>query len=264
MCEQMLAENIVYAEVTLSAGVMLLRKQDVAENFRAIREAVEPYASRGLRLQWIFDAVRQFGAAAAREVAQRAVEMRDCGVTAFGMGGDELAIPAAEFRGAYDCAAASGLHRLVHAGEIGKSDAVREAVEILGAERIGHGISAANDVQLMSLLAERSIHLEICPTSNLRTGALARCVGRPGATLADHPLPHLLGAGIPISVSTDDPAMFNTDLAREFGSLKQMGLERPQILKIAETAFRGAFLPEFDKSALLQSFRSKAAALGLI
>jgi aminodeoxyfutalosine deaminase len=264
MCEQMLTQNVVYAEVTLSIGVMILRKQDVAANFRAVCEAVEPYVARGLRLQWIFDAVRQFGAAAAREVAHYAVEMRNCGVIAFGMGGDELAIPAAEFRDVYDYAAANGLHRLVHAGEIGEAGSVREAVEILGAERIGHGISAANDAQLMSLLAERSIHLEICPTSNLRTGALARCLSRTGVTISDHPLPELVRAGIPISISTDDPAMFNANLASEFDSLKQMGLERQEILKIAQTAFLGAFLPESDKSALLQSFGSKAAALSLL
>src|SRR5581483_3718486 len=245
MCEQMLAQKIVYAEVTLSVGVMLLRKQDAAANFHAICEAVTPYASRGLRLQWIFDAVRQFGAAAAREVAQ-------------------LAIPAADFRHVSDYAACNHLHRLVHAGEIGRSDSVREAVETLGAERIGHGISAANDPNLMSTLAERSIHLEVCPTSNLRTGALARCVTRSDAEMADHPLPKLLRAGIPISISTDDPAIFSTDLADEFGSLGQMGLERQRILRIAETAFLGAFLPDADKSALLKSFRSEAAALGLL
>src|SRR5690348_10961388 len=177
MCEQMLAQNLIYAEATLSAGVMLLRKQDVEANFSAIREAVAPYEKRGLRLQWILDAVRQFGAAAAREVARRAVALREVGVVAFGMGGDELAVRAAEFRDVYDYAAANGMRRVVHAGEIGGPDSVREAVEILGAERIGHGIAAAADPGLMALLAEKSVGLELCPTSNLRTGALARHLG---------------------------------------------------------------------------------------
>ena len=264
MCEQMLAQNIVYAEVTLSAGVMLLRKQDIAANFRAICEAVAPYKSRGLRLQWIMDAVRQFGAAAAREVARCAVELGDEGVIAFGMGGDELAVPAAEFRRVYEYAAANGLHRLVHAGEIGGPDSVRDAVEILGAERIGHGIAAAADPKLMALLAERSIGLEVCPTSNLRTGALARFLGRPAARLTDHPLPKLFRAGIPVSVSTDDPAMFDTDLTREFSTLAQMGLSKPQIIRIAEGAFRGAFLPPAEKSSLLEAFRARASALALL
>lgn len=264
MCEQMLAQNVVYAEVTLSAGVMLLRKQDVEANFRAIREAVAPYEPRGPRLQWIFDTVRQFGAVAAREVAQCAVGLRDEGVVAFGMGGDELARPAAEFREVYDYAAAEGLHRLVHAGEIGGANSVREAVEILGAERIGHGISAAADPRLVALLAERSIALEICPTSNLRTGALARHLGHAHAALEDHPLPKLLRAGVPLSVSTDDPAMFDTTLAREFGALRKMGLHNREILSIAEGGFGGAFLPPSEKSALLQAFRARTEALTLL
>jgi len=264
LCEQMLAQNVVYAEVTLSAGVMLLRKQDVEANFCAIREAAEPWESRGLRLRWIFDAVRQFGPAAAREVARCAVGLRGAGVVAFGMGGDELSRPATEFREVYDYAAAGGLHRLVHAGEIGGPDSVLDAANILGAGRIGHGIAAAADPKVMALLAERSIGLEICPTSNLRTGALARYAGRADAGMPDHPLPKLFRAGIPISLSTDDPAMFDTTLTREFSTLDEMGLHKPEIMSIAEGAFRGAFLPEGDKSTLLRAFRAKAESLGLL
>ena len=167
----LLAENVVYAEITLSVGVMLLRKQDVAANFRAIREAVAPFEKRGLRLQWILDTVRQFGSAAAKEVARRAIELRRDGVVAFEMGGDELSLPTPEFRDAYNQAAASGLHRVAHAGEIGGPELVREAVEQLGAERIGHGIAAVRDPYLMNWLANRSIPLEICPSA---TSALAR------------------------------------------------------------------------------------------
>ena len=264
MCEQMLTQNVVYAEVTLSVGVMLLRKQDIQANFSAIREASAPHESRGLRLQWIFDAVRQFGADAAHEVAQWAVKLRNAGVVAFGMGGDELARPSGEFRHVYEYAAANSLHRLVHAGEIGGADSVRDAVEILGAERIGHGIAAASDAKLMAMLAERSIGLEMCPTSNLRTGALARYLGRAGANFTDHPLPNLFRAGIPVSVSTDDPAMFETSLASEFNTLSAMGLTHREITRIGEGGFVGAFLPAPEKSALLQSFRAKAAALTLL
>ena len=174
LADQLLAEGVVYAEVTLSVGVMLLRQQNVAANFQAIREATEPYVAGGLRLQWIFDAVRQFGAAPASEVARCAIELRDEGVVAFGLGGDELSLPASDFRQIYDFVAAAGLRRVAHAGEIGGPQSLRDAVEQLGAERIGHGIGAALDPALMEWLAERAIPLEICPTSNLRTGALAR------------------------------------------------------------------------------------------
>ena len=260
----MLAQNIVYGEVTLSVGVMLWRKQDVETNFCAIGEAIKPYESRGLRLQWIFDAVRQFGAAAAQEVARCAVGLRQQGVIAFGMGGDELSRPAAEFHDVYDYAAAGGLHRLVHAGEIGGPDSVFDAVNTLDAERIGHGIAAAADSKLMALLAERSIGLEICPTSNLRTGALARQLRREYVTLADHPLPQLLRAGVPVSLSTDDPAMFDTTLSLEFSALDEMRLHKQEIMSIAEGGFRGAFLPAGEKSALVQAFGDKARALGLL
>lgn len=264
MCEQMLIQNVIYAEVTLSVGVMLLRKQDVGANFAAIREAARPYESRGLRLQWIFDAVRQFGAAAAYEVARCAVEWRRAGAVAFGMGGDELSRTAAEFRDVYDYAASNGLHRLVHAGEIGGPDSVRDAIEILGAERIGHGIAAGADAKLIAMLAERSIGLEMCPTSNLRTGALVRYLGRADASLADHPLPKLFHAGIPVSLSTDDPAMFGTTLTAEFNALGAMGLAHQEITRIAEGGFLGAFLPAAEKSALLQAFRARATTLSLL
>ena len=124
----------------------------------------------------------------------------------------------------------------------------------------------------MAMLAERSIGLELCPTSNLCTGALARHLGRPDvrpdtridARLAQHPLPRLFRAGIPISVSTDDPAMFSTDLNAEYRTLEQMGLGGEEILRISEGAFRGAFLTSAEKVALLQIFRAQAAPLGLL
>ena len=138
LAEQLLAQNVVYAEVTLSIGVMILRRQDVIANFRAIREAAAAFEPRGLRVQWIFDTVRQFGAAAAWEVARCAVELRGEGVVAYGMGGDELSVPAAEFRPVYEFVTANGLRRLVHAGEIGGPESVRDAAsKCSGAERIG-------------------------------------------------------------------------------------------------------------------------------
>jgi aminodeoxyfutalosine deaminase len=261
--EQLLVQNVVYAEVTLSVGVMILRRQDVEANFRAIREAASAFESRGLRMQWIFDAVRQFGAPAAMEVARCAIELRGEGVIAYGLGGDELAVPTAEFRPAYEFVAGHGLHRLAHAGEIGGPESVREAIELLGAERIGHGIAAARDLRLMALLAERAIPLELCPTSNLCTGALARQLGNTEANLADYPLPQLLRSGVPVNLSTDDPAMFGTDLDGEYALLPRMGLNPSEILRVAAAAFEGAFLPPGEKAPLLAAFHSRAAALSL-
>jgi aminodeoxyfutalosine deaminase len=261
LAEQFLAEGVVYAEVTLSTGVMLLREQDPAPILRAVREATVPYTAKGLRFQWIFDAVRQFGPEAAMEVARCAVELRGEGLVAFGLGGDELSLPAADFREVYEFVGANGLHRLVHAGEIGGADSVRDAVEQLDAERIGHGIGAALDPALVSWLAERSIPLEVCPTSNLRTGALARHFG---TTMAQHPLPLLLREGVPINLSTDDPAMFETRLITEYQSLVDMGLSVAEIINVAQAGFTGAFLSPDEKTSLLATFHQRAGLLGLV
>src|SRR5665213_1905353 len=259
---RLLAQNVVYAEVTLSVGVMLLRKQDVEANFRAIRDAVAPFEKRGLRLQWIFDTVRQFGASAAKDVARHAIELRREGVIAFGMGGDELSVATSQFRDVYTLVAANGLHRVAHAGEIGGPHSVREAVEQLGAERIGHGIAAVKDPYLMNWLAKRAVPLEVCPVSNLRTGALARLLGREpeSVSLRDHPVPSLLRSGIPITLGTDDPAMFETGLQREYSGLADMGLTQGEILRVAEAGFWAAFLSAAEKARLIAAFRGGAAA----
>jgi len=161
LAERLLVQNVVYAEVTLSVGVMLLRNQRPERNFEAILRAAEPFEARGLKLFWIFDAVRQFGPDAAQQVVNAARNAASKKIVAFGIGGDELSIPTVAFRSVYDSAATLGLHRLMHAGEIGGPEKVREAVELLGVERIGHGIAAIHDPSLMDFLADRRIPLEI-------------------------------------------------------------------------------------------------------
>ncbi len=139
LAEHLLTQGVVYAEVTLSVGVMLLRGQQPEANFEALLRATEPFESRGLRFNWIFDAARQFGPEAALAVVEAARQCASKSVVAFGIGGDELSVTTKEFRPVYDCAAEIGLHRLIHAGEIGGPEKIREAIELLGAERIGHG-----------------------------------------------------------------------------------------------------------------------------
>jgi aminodeoxyfutalosine deaminase len=240
LCEQLLRHQVIYAEVTLSVGVMLLRKQRPEANFEAILQAAEPFESRGLTLRWIFDAVRQFGAAAAMRVVESARNCASPRIVAFGIGGDELSIATKDFLPVYEAASAAGLHRLMHAGEVGGPEKIREAIEILSVERIGHGIAAIHDPALMDLLADRRIPLEICPISNLRTGALARQLDQP-ATLLDHPLPQLLRHGIAVVLSTDDPAMFHTDLTSEYAATQQMGLSEPELRQLAQASFDHAF-----------------------
>ena len=249
LAEHLLSQRVVYAEVTISIGVMLLRKQRPERNFEAILAAAEPFASRGLRVNWVFDAVRQFGAEAARRVVEAAEQCASKCIVAFGVGGDELSVPTKELRPVYDQAAALGLHRLIHAGEIGGPEKIREAVEILGAERIGHGIAAINDPALMDLLADRRIPLEICPQSNVRTGALALQLQREGARIEDHPLPALFRHGIPIVLSTDDPAMFHTTLLNEYEHAYQLGLTKNELFRLAQMSFDFAFERPHSRTA---------------
>ena len=247
LAEHLLTQRVVYTEVTLSIGVMLLRKQRPEANFEALLRASEPFESRGLQFKWVFDAARQFGADAAMEVVESAMRCDSNAIVAFGIGGDELSVPTEEFRPVYDRAAEMGLHRLMHAGEVGGPEKIREAIELLGAERIGHGLSAIHDPELMDLLAERKIPLEICPASNLKTAALARQLRREDARIEDHPLPKLLRHGIPIVLSTDDPAMFHTTLHEEYANAARMGLQEDELTSIVKMGFEHAFLPAGEK-----------------
>jgi aminodeoxyfutalosine deaminase len=257
--EQVLAQNVVYAEITLSVGVMLLRHQSPENNFEAIAAAAESFRSRGLQLNFVFDAVRQFGADAAMKVVRAAERCASKSIVAFGIGGDELSIPAKEFRPVYEKAGRIGLHKLMHAGEVGGPEEIRQAIELLGAERIGHGIAALRDPSLMDLLAERRIPLEICPQSNIRTGALAKQLGIPAAQIEQHPLPQLFRHGIPVVLSTDDPAMFHTNLRSEYEHARRMGLDDAELKDIAKMSFEYAFINEDTRVALQRVGRATSA-----
>jgi aminodeoxyfutalosine deaminase len=258
ICEELVKQNVVYAEVTISTGVMLKRMQNVEANFGAIVEAASGVLYHRLRTAWIFDCVRQFGPDAAMEVARWAAKLQAKGVIAFGMGGDEISLPAASFRPAYTFARSEGLRLVCHAGEIGGPDSVREAVEILGAERIGHGIALMNDHALAESLARRHVVLENCITSNLFTGALAKQINKPAANLQDHPLKLFLDRNWPVTLSTDDPGLFHTDLVTEYAHAAVLGLTEQQLLQLAEQSFHAAFLPPNEKRQLLESFRAAA------
>jgi aminodeoxyfutalosine deaminase len=239
--EALLAQHVVYAEVTLSIGVMQLRGQDPQANFAAMLEVAEEFETRGLRLRWVWDAVRQFGVEAAMAVVEAAGACHSDKIVAFGMGGDERSIPAREFRAVYGRAADLGMHRLIHAGEVGGPENIREAIEHLHAERIGHGIAAIRDPALMDLLAERQIPLEICPASNICTGALDVQLGVTAAAIEQHPLPRLFRHGIPIVLSTDDPTMFRTTLTGEYENAWKMGLDKTELERLVEMSFTHAF-----------------------
>jgi aminodeoxyfutalosine deaminase len=264
LCEELVQQNVVFAEITVSAGVMLRRMQNVEANFQAIRETAQSVPFSRLRTAWIFDATRQFGGDAAKEVARWASKLQNSGVVAFGMGGDELSQPAANFRPAFELARSEGLRLTCHAGEIGGPETIRDAIEILGAERIGHGLAAMKDPSLAEFLALRRVPVENCLTSNIATGALATQTKKSAPPLTDHPLPKFLKQGLWVTLSTDDPALFHTDLLSEYAHAASLGLTHAQLLQLAENSIGAAFLPALDKRALLDNFRAAAKSSGLI
>lgn len=228
-------QGVTYAEIYLSAGVLLWQGKSVPEFFDGVDAGYRrARAECGIEARWIFDAVRHFGAKAAMAMAREAVRLRDRGVVAIGIGGDETRAKPELFRDVYDYARSEGLRLTAHAGEAAGPESVWGAVRALGVERIGHGLSAASDAELVAWLAAHQVPIDICLTSNVRTGALGR--------LKDHPLRHYFDAGVLVTLSTDDPAMFETDLIREYVLAHQVfGFTRDELCRLAENSFRAAF-----------------------
>jgi aminodeoxyfutalosine deaminase len=220
------AQDVTYAEVTLSAGVVLWKEQDLG----AVYDAVWRESQRSpVKTRWILDAIRQFGPEKGMTVAEFAVSRREDGVIGYGIGGDEVRGPAHWFRDVFAYARDGGLRLVCHAGETAGPESVWGALAI-GAERIGHGIAAAQDPALIARLREDNIPLEVCISSNLCTGAVS--------SLAEHPVGELYRAGVPITIHTDDPAFFRTTLEREYELAETFGVPPHEM---AANSFRYAF-----------------------
>jgi adenosine deaminase/aminodeoxyfutalosine deaminase len=220
------AQEVTYTEVTLSAGVVLWKEQDLA----AVYDAVWRESQRSpVKTFWILDAIRQFGPEKGMAVAEFAVSRRDQGVIAYGIGGDEVRGPAHWFRDVFAYCRDGGLRLVCHAGETAGPESVWGALAI-GAERIGHGIAAVHDPALMARLREDNIPLEVCISSNVCTGAVA--------SLPDHPVGALYRAGVPLTIHTDDPAFFQTTLDREYEIAETFGVPAEEM---AENSFKYAF-----------------------
>jgi len=245
-------QNVRYVEMTISAGVALRRGQNLVDVLCGAREgAARAEQETGIRTQWIFDAVRHWPAEEAWPVVKAAAALRDQGVVAFGLGGDEQRGPAANFREHFEFARQEGLRPLAHAGEIAGPESIWSALQDLGAERIGHGLTAVQDERLMAHLAEQGIPVEICLTSNLRLGGVKR--------LRDHPARRLFDAGIHISLHSDDPALFGTSINREYLAVHtELGFSREELRQLAANSFQASFLPQAEKQSFLAALSTQS------
>src|SRR6201987_5603773 len=227
-------ENVLHGEVYVAVGVCLYRKQD----FAAIFEGLERGRARGARdfgvsLLWIFDATRHFGVEEAQKVFELAVRYQNRHVIGVGIGGDEVKAPPELFRGVYGYAESNGLRLTAHAGETAPAESIWGALN-LHAERIGHGLTAAQDPDLIEEIAYRQIPLEICLTSNLRTGCCK--------TAAEHPVKNYFDQGMMVTLNSDDPALFGTTLAREYQFAQDTyGFTDEHLRELARNSFEASF-----------------------
>jgi aminodeoxyfutalosine deaminase len=243
MAEQLAAQGIVHAEVYVAVGVIYFWGRSEFEPLFAGMERARLLAERdfGLSLFWIFDAVRHFGVEPAARVFRKAAEMRReyPSIVGIGIGGDERRGPAELFRDLYSEARDAGLHLTVHAGEAVGPESIWGALN-LGAERLGHALTAIEDPELVHVLAERQIPVEICMTSNLRTGCCAR--------LQDHPVRQYFDAGLLVTLNSDDPAMFGSNLEGEFLLAHQeFGFTEDHLRELAANSIEASFLPAEQK-----------------
>ncbi len=237
--------QVRYAELTVTPYSHVKRGIPAPAFCAAIEDArVAAARDLGVDLRWCFDIPGEAGLPAAEETLRIALEERPDGLISFGLGGPEIGVPRPQFKPYFDKARAAGLHSVPHAGETTGPETIWDALRELGAERIGHGISAVQDPELVAYLAAHGIPLEISPTSNLRTRAVP--------SIEEHPLPALVAAGVTVTINSDDPPMFGTTIEQEYAvAARLLGLDTAGVAELARAGVRASFLPAAGKSALL-------------
>ena len=242
MAQHLAEQGVVHAEVYISVGVIYHWRNPDADCFDPIFAGLERARCRaehelGLTLYWILDAVRHFALEEADKVFRKAAQLRadHPAVIGIGLGGDERRCGSEPFREMYSRAKEAGLHLTNHAGETTGPEAICEALSI-GSERIGHALSAATDPELAERLKSRSVPLELNPTSNVRTGVCS--------SFAAHPLRQYFDAGLLVTLNSDDPAFFGSNVANEYLlAHTEQGFSRGELRELAANSFRASFLP---------------------
>lgn len=241
VARDMARQQIRYAELTLTPFSSTRRGIPDAAFVEAIEDARKAAESElGVVLRWCFDIP---GEEAAEETARIACDLQPEGLVSFGLGGPEIGVPRPQFKPYFDRARAVGLHSVPHAGETTGPGTIWDALNELGAERIGHGTSATQDPRLLAHLAEHRIPLEVCPTSNIATRAVR--------TLEEHPLKEMADAGVLVTINSDDPPMFGTDLNTEYAvAARLLGLDATGLAALAKNAVEASFMDAPAKARL--------------
>lgn len=244
VARDMARQNIRYAELTITPYSSTRRGIDEKAFMQAIEDARKAAESElGVILRWCFDIPGEAGLEAAAETARLAVDLRPEGLVSFGLGGPEIGVPRPQFKPYFDAARAAGLHSVPHAGETTGPQTIWDAIRDLGAERIGHGTSATQDPELLAYLAEHRIALEVCPTSNIATRAVT--------DLDRHPVKEMVQAGVLVTINSDDPPMFGSDLNNEYAvAARLLDLDERGLAQLAKNAVEASFLDEAGKAKL--------------
>ncbi|MGW3011473.1 adenosine deaminase [Streptomyces sp. NPDC001219] len=254
VARDMARQQIRYAELTLTPFSSTRRGIPDGAFVEAIEDARKAAeAELGVVLRWCFDIPGEAGLEAAEETARIACDLQPEGLVSFGLGGPEIGVPRPQFKPYFDRARAAGLHSVPHAGETTGPGTIWDALNDLGAERIGHGTSATQDPRLLAHLAEHRIPLEVCPTSNIATRAVR--------TLEEHPLKEMVAAGVPVTINSDDPPMFGTDLNTEYAvAARLLGLDTHGLAGLARNAVAASFMDGAAKARLTAEIDSYTAS----
>ena len=244
-------QNIRYAEVTFTIQTNMsmtgLSWWDILTGLNNGRQ--QAYTDFGLRWQWVFDIVRNFPETQ-KKVLDIALSAREMGVISLGLGGLEEGFPPELFVYTFAQAQEQHLHRVPHAGEISGPQSVWSAIKLLHAERIGHGVRSIEDPLLVDFLKSTSVPLEICPTSNICLNVYP--------DYAHHPLRKLWDAELILTINTDDPPMFGTDLNHEYQVLvNYFNFNQSDLEQISLNAIQASFLSQGEKQFLLHEFQDE-------
>ncbi|MEV5766290.1 adenosine deaminase [Micromonospora sp. NPDC052213] len=244
VARELARQQVRYAELTVTPYSHVHRGIPAPAFCEAIEDARKRAAADfGIELRWCFDIPGEAGLPAAEETLRISLEERPDGLISFGLGGPEIGVPRPQFKPYFDRARAAGLRSVPHAGETTGPQTVWDALRDLGAERIGHGISAAQDPELLAHLAEHRIGMEVCPTSNVRTRAVA--------TIDEHPLRQLVDAGLLVTINSDDPPMFGTTLNDEYAVAARLLDAGPEgLAALARNAVTASFLDPAGKQRI--------------